>query len=562
MSSQETPITIESSAATADELAADCGVAPTFWRRLASKAEWAGEWLNPLLVKEVRQSLKSRQFSITFSAVLCLSWLWSIAGITRLGPEVSYGAYGPDMFYVYYLILAFPLILIVPFSTFRSLIAEREDNTYELVAITTLRPRQIVAGKLGSSVAQMAVYFSAVAPCLAFTYLLRGIDVPTICWILFDTFLASLGFSMCALLLATIAKEKHWQILLAVVIIVTLFSAFQGARQLCWERLRNPRLEFSSSEFWMENLTFLSFYVSTFVLLYFAAAAQLTFTAENRSTPLRWAMLAQQVLFIGWIGFGALKTMSQNRSMAAGVGFLGVIAVVVASMYWFVMGGFMSGEATELSPRVKRRLPQSDLGRALFTLFNPGAGTGYLFAVSNVAAISVLAICAVWYGEASGGSTATGLAPPSQLITQILLLVGYFVLYLGVGNLLLRLLRRFTQVTLSAGVLVNLLLVMAGWGIPGIIDPYDIHRSTYNLGHLTDPYWSCIATIDPRISTVHDELLVIILPAAALVFLWNLVYIVPEIRQVRMLPPPRVIEEEQALAPAQPTHPQPASPWD
>ncbi|HZZ27119.1 MAG TPA: hypothetical protein VFE46_03855 [Pirellulales bacterium] len=533
--------------------------ATSWWHRLSAKVEWAGERLNPLLVKEVRQSLKSRQFSITFTAVLCLSWLWSIAGIARLGPEVSFGAFGPDMFFVYYLILAFPLILIVPYSTFRSLIAEREDNTYELVAITTLRPRQIVAGKLGSSVAQMAVYFSAVAPCLAFTYLLRGIDAPTICWILFYTFLASLGFSLCALLLATIAKEKHWQIMLAVVIVVGLFYAFLGAAGLCQMRLRFARLPFTSSEFWIENLMFLSFFVSTFVLLYLAAAAQLTFTAENRSSALRRAMLAQQVLFVGWLGYVLYE--NTGRGLKAGTGFAGVIAMLVACAYWLVMGSFMSGESSELSPRIKRRLPRTDLGRILFTWFNPGPGTGYLFAVNNVLAMMVFALLGVWYGEMNGASAA-GMPAASQMLTQILLLLGYFVIYLGIGNLLLRLLRKFTRVTLSAGVLVNLLLLMAGWGIPTIIDPYDVHQSTYRLGHMTDPYWSCIATIDPRTSIVHDELLPIILPAAVLVFLWNLVYIVPEIRQVRLTPPIRVIEEEQSQVTVKPNQPQPTNPWD
>src|SRR5215813_1967782 len=95
---------------------------PSILRRIGARLEWAGEWLNPLLVKEVRQSLKSRQFSITFTAVLCLSWIWSIVGIARLGPDVAYGVNGPEMFYGYYMILAFPLSLLVPYSAYRSLI--------------------------------------------------------------------------------------------------------------------------------------------------------------------------------------------------------------------------------------------------------------------------------------------------------------------------------------------------------------------------------------------------------------------------------------------------------
>ena len=215
------------------------------------------------------------------------------------------------MFYGYYLILAFPLFLIVPYSAFRSLIAEREDNTFELVAITTLRPRQIVGGKLGSAVAQMVVYFSVVAPCLAFTYLLRGIDVFTICFILFYTLLASLGFSLCALLLATVAKERHWQVMVSVLIIVGLFYVFIGACSICHDLLRSTRSPFNDPDFWSWNFCLQMAFWSSFVLFYLAAAAQLTFTAENRSTPLRIAMLGAAMLLATWVGY--LVASASNR---------------------------------------------------------------------------------------------------------------------------------------------------------------------------------------------------------------------------------------------------------
>ena len=50
----------------------------------------------------------------------------------------------------------------------------------------------------------------------------------------------------------------------------------------------------------------------------------------------------------------------------------------------------MTGESARLSPRTLRSLPQSFLGRALFTWFNPGSGTGYLFAVTNMLAIVLI----------------------------------------------------------------------------------------------------------------------------------------------------------------------------
>src|SRR5215475_5793008 len=69
----------------------------TLAHRLAAKVESAGEWLNPLLVKEVRQALKSRQFSFWFALVLIAAWVWSIGDVIYIGPAIAYGANGPDL---------------------------------------------------------------------------------------------------------------------------------------------------------------------------------------------------------------------------------------------------------------------------------------------------------------------------------------------------------------------------------------------------------------------------------------------------------------------------------
>lgn len=566
MNIQESSFPIKSSTTNVGGAIADSAAAQNFWRRMGAAIERAGEYLNPLLVKEVRQSLKSRQFSFTFTLVLCVAWAWSIGGIVHLGPSVSYGANGPEMFYGYYLILAFPLLLVVPYSAYRSLIAEREDNTYELIAITALKPRQIVGGKLGCAVAQMMVYASAVAPCLAFTYLLRGIDVLAICWILFYTFLASLGFSLCALLFATAAKEKQWQIAYAVLIIIGLFTAFSRVVQLCHDVLRAGRLPFDSLDFWIANLAVQTAFWSTFALLYVAAGAQLTFTADNRSTSLRIAMFVQHGLFAGWIGYYFFRSKFGIRNaMHIPSGDFATLYMAISCFYWYLMGSFLLGEATELSARVKRGLPKTFLGRMFFTWFNPGPGTGYLFAVSNAVAAVLLATIVVIASDPSAtAGIISGVTNNSRLLTLFVLTLGYFIFYLGVANLLLRLIRLLTSVTLSSAVLVNFLLVFAAWGIPKVIrEATDPRGFEYTLLHVTDPIWSCYVVTDLSTAPIYSaDLLWRVLPAAAAVLLVNLVYIVPEVRQVRQSPPARVEEEEIALAPMPASNLQPANPWD
>jgi hypothetical protein len=538
-------------------------------RRIGDWLERAGEWLNPLLVKECRQALKSRQFALTFSLVLLLCWLWSIAGIARLGPTVEYRFDGPEMFFGYYLILAFPLLVVVPYSAYRSLIAEREDNTFELVAITTLKPRQIAGGKLGSAVLQILVYFSAAAPCLAFTYMLRGIDMLTIGWILFYTFLGSIGFSLAALLLATAAKEKHWQIVVSVALVIGLFYSFTGACAACYESLRYPWMQFHESGWWIANLAFLTAYGSTFALLYLAAGAQLTFTADNRSTPLRIAMLAQHVLFAGWMSFVPFYAAKHG-----GADDLPAISIMVAvtymtftTIYWYVMGAFMEGESTDLSARVKRGLPKSFMGRVFFTWFNPGPGTGYMFAVGNALAAAIFASAVSWYWQTGVLAGRPGMPSFNNAFDLIWFLLGYLVIYLGIANLILRLLRRVAVVTLATSVLMQLLLLLAGWGIPKVIalsnDQYI--NSGYSLLYITDPFMSCWEVFEPLrgFSANAFPMRLVLIPVAGLVFFLNLLYVVPDVQQVRIAKPKRVEEEDEALeASAHPQVAQPRNPWD
>ncbi|HTI52214.1 MAG TPA: hypothetical protein VL475_14725, partial [Planctomycetaceae bacterium] len=66
----------------------------------------ASDWLNPILVKETRQALKSRQFVATFFLVLVASWLISVIGFVWSGAGIEYRELGQHFFQAYYVVLA------------------------------------------------------------------------------------------------------------------------------------------------------------------------------------------------------------------------------------------------------------------------------------------------------------------------------------------------------------------------------------------------------------------------------------------------------------------------
>ena len=517
--------------------------APPAWlARFDRRLEELGEWLNPILVKECRQALKSRQFVITFSLVLLCGWLWSIVGIALLGPGVYYSFDGPEMFYGYYVILAFPLIVIVPYGAFRSLAGEREDRTYELLSITTLEPRQIVSGKLASATVQMMVYLSAISPCLAFTYMLRGIDIVTILFVLLYLFLTSLALSLIALLIATISRERHWQIVLSVVVVVGLAFVFIG-RIGDWPCGSEREYIQSGGQGVLDRpCGGGNGLCEHFRAVFCAASAQLTFASDNRSTALRVCMLAQHVLFTGWMGYAVAYAMGQFQLYLMSEPL--VVYMSMAAIYWFFMGSFMTGESPNLSPRVQRGLPQSGLARTLFTWFNPGPATGYVFAMCNVVGAVLFTFLGMWVWNSLYGSvTGPGMRDfENEVLVFGTLVVCYFTIYLGVGKLVLAWLRRNNIAGVLTSLVTNVLLVLLGYGVPLVIHLMtdDLRRSaSYSLLHITNPIYTVIYAIDRSILFgPHTGLVIAILVcAAAAVLLLNARSIIHEAKRMRAAQP-------------------------
>src|SRR5436190_11707306 len=115
----------------------------------------------------------------------------------------------------------------------------------------------------------MVVYLSALAPCIAFTYLLRGIDILSIllfvCYVLTGSVLLSMG----GLLLATVSKARHWQIVLSVVMILALAGIYvMAAWIMTMFLLEGPGMPLDNLDFWAFHLMLLMVAVSFFLLMF------------------------------------------------------------------------------------------------------------------------------------------------------------------------------------------------------------------------------------------------------------------------------------------------------
>jgi hypothetical protein len=530
-----------------------------FWERADAWTAWGSEFLSPILVKETRQALKSKQFVITFSLLLIFGWAWSFLGVAIIGPAVFVGAEGASLFYGYAVILLFPMVVVVPFAAYRSLAGEWEDGTYELMSISTLKATQIVVGKLGSAVVQMLVYLSALAPFMAFSYLLKGLDVVTISWVLFWTVANSLFNTILALCMATITRQKAWQIVFSVFLfIVTAFNFVMNLFAL-FVGVAEDEFEFADEYFYIANGALLTAVVGFAVLFFLVARSRLLFTSDNRSTALRLTMLVHQGAFAAWIAWAWLFEWSKPDVFPC-------VLLSMLGLYWWVMGAFMTGENPQLSQRVKRGLPQSVLGRMFLTWFNPGSGTGYMFALGNMLGAGALVflglfLALIWNPDFTSGWQSDELTRP---VIVFLLVMGYLTCYLGFGRLIVLFVRRFLDVGVLLTVLLQLMLWLVGELVPLVIvfmTP-GLREGEYSVLQAPSPIFSVVTAIDRAV--IPGELtatIVILLVFGSIIFLLNAAATAKELRSLRVAAPKRVLEEEARLRP-RPAEPAYKSPWD
>jgi ABC-type transport system involved in multi-copper enzyme maturation permease subunit len=337
-------------------------------------ATWIADRSSPILVKESRQALKSWHFQWTFLLLLLAVVAWSILGVASLLSQEFQSA-GTVLFSGYSWILGFPLAVVIPLATFRSLAREFENETIQLLSITTLSARRIILGKLGSAMVQMIVYMSAVVPCIAFAYLLRGIDLSTIFYVLFLAVVGCLSLSCVGLMFAGLARTG-WLISGTNLFLGmgTLFVYFMWCSFFGFVADVNMPPEGE-----MVILVIALAIASTGYLCFEVAVSLIGFVSDDRSSKVRLAVSFQSLVFT-MVFFGVLFSVPSSFLDVTPFAYFSI----VLTHYWVFIGAMMVSESPGLSNRVRRKLPGSRIGQAGWGLLIPGPGRGYLYALTAI----------------------------------------------------------------------------------------------------------------------------------------------------------------------------------
>lgn len=387
------------------------------WERSLTWLEAAADWANPILVKETRQSLKSRQFVVTFMLMLAVSWFLFVMGVAGGGSALEYGAIGSQFFFFFHLILSTAVLIVVPFGAHRSLLAERDQATYDLLSITTLSPRQIVWGKLLSSLVQVLIFYSAIAPFIAFTSLLQGFDFVFVASMLVMTLLLSMFVTMAAIASSAMLQSRQWQAFASIGALAGIVWLSSATLMGLYGFLRS--FDPSDTDQWAGLIFTVIIAASYFVLFLKIATAQLTFESDDRSSGIRIVCSVQ--FFLVWVGLIVFAWIVGGSAIDEE---FVIIATVLSAIHLAIVGLFASTEDSFLSRRIRRNLPENGFRRLLHVPFLQGGSRGYLYMLIHIGLFTLVSFWAtlVFVGTHHDWSFTVPLA-----------MSAYLTIYLGIG---------------------------------------------------------------------------------------------------------------------------------
>jgi hypothetical protein len=338
------------------------------------------EWeLNPIVIKELRQAVRS--WTVTGMLLLFLAVLF----VTSLGFLVSQSfgvdanlGMGGSMFSAFMVILAGASIFFIPLYLGIRVALERQENNPDLFYISTLSPTRIILGKFLCGAYLVLLFFSACMPFMAFTNLLRGVDLPTVFFILAILFLVVCAANMAAIFLACLPTSRPFKFLLVLYAVIQSFGIIASLLGMSFMMLRaGVGAMMAERNFWISVATFLGIGLAATGLLFVLAVALITPPSANRALPTR--LYLTSIWLLGGV-VSVLWVVFTGHIQAVFAWTYPTFVVMVAALMVTI------SNSDQLSARVRRTIPPPGIRRMIAFIFYNGAAGGLIWAAAIFAA--------------------------------------------------------------------------------------------------------------------------------------------------------------------------------
>lgn len=312
------------------------------------------DWLSPMLVKELRQGLRTRVFVMAFI-------LMQAAIMVVMFGAAANGAAGraTDAIWV---VAALVMLGAMPLRGFSALSNEMRMQTMDMLTLTRLSAFRITLGKWAALYSQSLLLAVALLPYIVIRYFLGGVDLATEVTLLFVFALLS------GLLTAvTVGFSAHPSILLRGAIVVVTAMVSIGVIGGVLEEVFRGRSPLTDDNFWWFMVLLVLFVVFCSYYLLDMGASQFAPFAENHATRKRLAGL----LFL--VAMGACALLADDRDIGE-IAFA-MLAFSMAVVCIDAMTEFPAPVPSLYAPFVKRGFFGKLAGRFLY----PGWHTGILY---------------------------------------------------------------------------------------------------------------------------------------------------------------------------------------
>jgi hypothetical protein len=185
-------------------------------------------WLPAMLVKELRQGLRTRGFVgtfIGFQVVMVMLMIGTVFG-SMLGTSTTRAIMASTITGFFWTLLGVQLLLSVPVRSLSSLQVELDSRALDLLVLTRLTAWRIVVGKWASLLAQALLLFIAMLPYGIVRYFLGSVDLVE------DAMLGAAMIGGCAVLTAAGLACSGLPKIARIIVPIVMIMGFQVVRPL------------------------------------------------------------------------------------------------------------------------------------------------------------------------------------------------------------------------------------------------------------------------------------------------------------------------------------------
>lgn len=374
-------------------MAAELGArSPVVVARLDTWSERLSERLDAVLVKDVRQALRSTFFRVNFGIALVLTTVGGlITLVVHAFNESLRSAGGLPLFTAVAACASVGAIGLVPFAAFSSMNAESDESALDLLSLSHLTPLAIVRAKLVAALLQALLVYSVCLPYLGVAWSMGNLDPLLVASTIASMLAMSAALSATGIALSSLTRVRWIRVLLMVGFgfVVYTFGSY-ALLGLVFSFLGGRVMAASSTPYTLLVFAWPCVLASVVPIGLAFAADRIAHRETSTSTPLR--LVASAIAVLGalvdvlWIA-----TMGSDESAR-------VVAVVCALLALPLM--WVVSEREPLPLGVRALPPRAGWRGWLAIPHLAGGGRGALLATLTIGFVCVVhfVACVVEHG--------------------------------------------------------------------------------------------------------------------------------------------------------------------